>query len=73
MQDFNLTTVGGATVNHQLCVVECTLESLDGTFNREVRLTEMKRPCGDAQIVTNSQLRHYPPALNIKLLEPLAQ
>ena len=69
MQDFNLTTVGGATVNHQLRVVECTLESLDGTFNREVRLTEMKIPCGDAQIVTNSQLRNYPHLKDIDIVE----
>ena len=69
MQDFNLTTVGGATVNHQLRVVECILESLDGTFNREVRLAEMKRPCGDAQIVTNSQLRHYPHLEDIDIVE----
>ena len=33
MQDFNVTTVGGATENHQLRVIECTLESLDGTYN----------------------------------------
>ena len=69
MQDFNLTTVGGDTANHKLRVVECTLESLDGTFNREVRLTEMKRPCGDAQIVTNSQLRHYPHLEDIDIVE----
>ena len=69
MQDFNLTTVGGDTVNDKLRVVECTLESLDGTFNREVRLTEMKRPCGDAQIVTNSQLRHYPHLEDIDIVE----
>ena len=69
MQDFNLTTVGGVTVNHKLRVVECTLESLDGTFNREVRLTEMKRPCGDAQIVTNSQLRRYPHLEDIDIVE----
>ena len=35
MQD--LTTVRGDTVHHKRCVVECTLESLDGIFNREVR------------------------------------
>ena len=69
MQDFNLTTVGGNTVSHKLCVVECTLESLDGTFNRDVRLTEVKRPCGDAQIVTNSQLRHYPHLEDIDIVE----
>ena len=69
MQDFNLTTVGGDTVNHKLRVVECTIESLDGTFNREVRLTEMKRPCGDAQIVTNSQLRLYPHLEDIDIVE----
>ena len=69
MQDVNLTTVGGATVNHQLRVVECTLESLDGTFNREVRLTEIKRPCGDDQIVPNSKLRHYPHIEDIDIVE----
>ena len=69
MQYFNLTTVGGATVNSQFRVVECALESLDGTFNREVRLTEMKRPCGDAHIVTNSQLRHYPHLEDIAIVE----
>ena len=69
IQCFNLTTVGGDTVNHQLRVVECTLESLDGTFNRKVRLTEMKRPCGDALIVTNSQLRQYPHLEDIDIVE----
>ena len=68
-QYLNLTTVEGDTVNHQLRVVECTLESLDGTFNREVRLTEMNRPCGDAQIVTNSQFRHYHHLEDIDIVE----
>ena len=63
MQDFNHTTVGGDTANHKLRVVKCTLESLDGTF------TEMKRPCGDAQIVPNSQLRHYPHLEDIDIVE----
>ncbi len=39
MQDVNLTTVGGDTVNYKLRFVECAFESLDGTFKREVRLT----------------------------------
>ena len=69
MHKFDLTTVGDNTVNHQLRVIECTLESIDGTFNREVRLTEMKIPCGDAQIVTNSQLRHYPHIEDIDIVE----
>ena len=56
-------------MNHKLRVVEYTLESLDGTFNREVRLTEMKRPCGDALIVTNPQLRHYPNLEDIDIVE----
>ena len=29
----------------------------------------MKRPCGDAQIVTNSQLRHYPHLGDIDIVE----
>ena len=56
-------------MSHKLRVVECTLESLDGSFNRDVRLTEMKRPCGDAQIVTNSQLRPYPHLEDIDIVE----
>lgn len=59
MQDFNLTTVGGVTRRYKLRVVECTIESLDGEFSRNVRLTEMKKPCGDAPIVTKEQLNEY--------------
>ena len=35
MQYFNLTTVGGDTVNHQLRVVKCTLGSLDDSIEQK--------------------------------------
>ncbi|XP_064643562.1 uncharacterized protein LOC135497661 [Lineus longissimus] len=60
MQNFNLTTVGGNTVNCQLRVVECTIENLEGTFSRSVHLTEMKKPCGNVPILSKSQLESYP-------------
>lgn len=60
MQDFSLTTVGGATMKKKLRVLECTLKSLDGSFSRDVQLTEMKTPCGDAPRITNQQIRQYP-------------
>ena len=46
-------------MHHTLRIVECTLETLDGRLNIEIRLTETKRPCRDAQIFNISQLRQY--------------
>ena len=69
MQDYSLTTVGGDVITRKLRVVECVLESLDGTFNRNVRLAEMRKPCGDAPIITNAQIQHYPHLADIEVME----
>ena len=69
MQDFSLTTVGGDTKNLKLRVVECAIESLDGSFTRKVRLTEMKKPCGDIPIITNAQLQEYPHLKTVDITE----
>ena len=47
-------------MHHKHRIVECTLETLDGGLNIEIRLTETKSPCRDAKIFNISQLRHYP-------------
>ncbi|XP_014675991.1 PREDICTED: uncharacterized protein LOC106815968 [Priapulus caudatus] len=69
MQDFSLTTVGGDTLACKLRVVDCTLASLDGSFQCDVRLTEMKRPCGDAPIIGNAQIRQYLHLDDISIVE----
>ena len=69
MQDFSLTTVGGDTVDCNLRVGDSTLESIDGSFSRKIHLTEMRKPCGNVSVITNSQIRQYPHLDGIEIAE----
>jgi hypothetical protein len=73
MQNFSLTSIGGNTVNCKLRVAKCNIESLDGTFSRNVRLTEMKKPCGDVPVVAKGQLQEYPHLKTVNIVELLAK
>ena len=68
MQDFQITTVGGNTIQQRLRVADCTIESLDGDVVRQVLLTELSKPCGNTPIITNSQIRQYSHLRNANIM-----
>ena len=70
VQDFELTAVGGDTITSKIRVLEATLECLDGSFSRDVHLAEMKKPCENAPIVTNAQIRQYTYLSKVRVVEP---
>ena len=69
MQDFSLTVVGGTSMTKTLRVMDCVIESMDGEVKRDIRLTELKHPCGNSPVVKSEQLSKYPHLRDVNIEE----
>ena len=68
-QNYEITTAGGSVIKETLRVMDCEIEDLSGTVIRKINLVEMKKPCGDVQVIRKHDLEVYPHLRDVEINE----